>query len=224
MPEREIEPDSDGRSGYGHVIIQMCQEEFNADCRGYEQEVLRICPISEYFPTVSEYGAVEAWDWFGLFYLLFDFLGFFVVSGGDYKDLCAVEAAGAFSGVFVGKGNQGVAVWAVELNCHILVLRINSKFKYQMFKTRFFASPPFAQNDKRALLNLLHSINKAGDIVCPFFGFEEVDLVGFYEHCEMLFHGYHFFVGFVPGFCLQLGINLFYFSGSYQVGAGVVIV
>jgi len=36
----------------------------------------------------------------------------------------------------------------------------------------------------------------------------------------MLFHRYHFFVGLVFCFCLQLGIELLYFAGAYQVGAG----
>jgi hypothetical protein len=48
----------------------------------------------------------------------FDFFGLFMVFGGDYKDLAAGCAAGAFSAVLAVEGNQGVAVGTVEPDCH----------------------------------------------------------------------------------------------------------
>jgi len=52
--------------------------------------------------------------------------------------------------------------------------------------------------------DLFHCVDEAADVVGPFFCLEEVYFVGFDEHGEMLFHGYHFFVGLVLGFGLEL--------------------
>ena len=124
-------------------VIHVPNEKHKADQQRYENQTRHIRSRPEYLPTVDKDGVVKAGEGLGLFDLRFDFFWGFAVSGRDYKDLSAGQAVGAFSGVFVGKGNQIITIWAVEPDCHILVLRIsyivlrinskfetNSKFKY----------------------------------------------------------------------------------------------
>ena len=73
-------------------------------------------------------------------------------------------------------------------------------------------------------LDSLHSIDEASDVVGPFLGLDEVEIVLFYESSEVAFQGYHFFIWFVASFCLELGVDLFDFSRSDEVCAGVVVV
>jgi hypothetical protein len=96
----------------------MSNEKLKADHHRYENQTRHIRSRVEYFPTVNKEGVVEAGQGLGLFDLRFDFFWGFAVSGGDYKDLSTGQAPGAFSGVFVGKGNQVITIGAVELNCH----------------------------------------------------------------------------------------------------------
>jgi hypothetical protein len=99
-------------------VIHVPYEEFKADHRCYENQACHVRSRAEYFPTVNKEGVVEAGRRLGLFDLRFDFFWCFAVTGGDYKDLFAGQAAGSFSGVFVGEGNQVITIGAVELNCH----------------------------------------------------------------------------------------------------------
>jgi hypothetical protein len=53
-----------------------------------------------------------------------------VVFGGDYKELAASQASGAFAAVFIRKGNYGITSGTIELDCH----KINVKLKVQNVK------------------------------------------------------------------------------------------
>ena len=77
--------------------------------------------VEEDFPAVNKYGVVKAGDRLAfVFGFGFDFLRYFVVFLRDYENLSAGQASGTFPSVFAVKGNDGITVGAVELDCHTL--------------------------------------------------------------------------------------------------------
>ncbi len=77
--------------------------------------------VEEDFEAIDKYCVVKAGD--GLAFVFgfgFDFFWCFAVFLRDYKNLSAGQASGPFSCVFAVKGNDGITVGAVELDCHTL--------------------------------------------------------------------------------------------------------
>jgi hypothetical protein len=176
-----------GRTGY---------EEFEAHHGNYKDQWSDVFRVEKQLPTVNKDIAVKAGERLAFFFGWFDFFGLFVIFGRDYEKPAAGCASSALSGVLIGKSDYLIAIGAKKLDCHLIVLRIVYIVLRFLFGTLLIYSS--------AHLVPLHAVSEALEVVGPFFSFQQVNLVLFYEHSEMLFQRHHFFVGPVSSSRLQL--------------------
>jgi len=103
---------------YETAAEKAISEEFEADAGDDKCERSYVLSVEEQLEIVEENGPVEAGDWVGFYELGLDFFRFYVAFEGDYEFLSAGMTLCVFSGVPAVEGDEGVAVWTIELNRH----------------------------------------------------------------------------------------------------------